>query len=295
MLCMLPFSSSGFFYKNSLICIVFVVVSEEEIYLVHSAWDVAGTWGGNPIISFCKPTGIKDKSSLWTLWTSAEGLGAESQQRHVKQDTVEAWWRGTVKCVGQEWDSPSYKTSANSAGRQPGIEEPCWPVAKLQLNSFSIIITICFPYRPRAGGGWDQAPAAASDSVLFSVSGGRSIMTSPLSWFLPLVISDTWTALRSSPLPILHFCFSYLFLSVVLPCFSCLLNVTFSPHFSAQSLPHWLFVFFGGHSGDVAPGSSGVRRLVGPLLRSRLKCLNSCWEEIAVKFGANVHLAAPAE
>lgn len=44
-------------------------------------------------------------------------------------------------------------------GRQPVIEHCCCPIVKLHFNSFSIIITICFPCRAGTGG-WERRSAA---------------------------------------------------------------------------------------------------------------------------------------
>lgn len=56
----------------------------------------------------------------------------------MKRDSEVCWSRMRL---------PRLQEPSEQRGREPVIEYCCWPIVKLQLNSFSIIITICFPYR----------------------------------------------------------------------------------------------------------------------------------------------------
>lgn len=68
---------------------------------------------------------------------------AEHSESLMKRDSEVCWSRMRLSLL----QDPSEQRT-----REPVIEYCCWPVVKLQLNSFSIIITICFPYRVEIGG-----------------------------------------------------------------------------------------------------------------------------------------------
>lgn len=68
---------------------------------------------------------------------------AEHSESLMKRDSEVCWSRMRLSLL----QDPS-----EQRGREPVIEYCCWSIVKLQLNSFSIIITICFPYRVEIGG-----------------------------------------------------------------------------------------------------------------------------------------------
>lgn len=82
----------------------------------------------------------------------AEALRRCSRRpRCLKQDTASGWWRGTVRCCWSGMRVSSGHEPSRCCGRQPAIEHCCCPIVKLHFNSFSIIITICFPYKVGLG------------------------------------------------------------------------------------------------------------------------------------------------
>lgn len=91
-------------------------------------------------------------TDLWTNhWLITEVWDQIPCPQEVKQNTLKVWWRGTVKCVGQHWASISHQRR-----KEPVIGGCCWAIVKSQLNSFSIIISICCGYRLDIRG-WDLA------------------------------------------------------------------------------------------------------------------------------------------
>lgn len=57
-----------------------------------------------------KETGIIDECCLLDFKGAPLPVEVWQSPRRLKQNTVKPWWRGTVKCVGQEWDSLFYTT-----------------------------------------------------------------------------------------------------------------------------------------------------------------------------------------
>lgn len=111
----------------------------------------------------------------------AEALRRCSQRpQWLKQDTASGWWRGTLRCCWSGMRVSPGQEHSRCCGRQPVIEHCCCPIVKLHFNSFSIIITICFPYRVGIAA-WEQSFAAELYFFLFASLqfGYHCIMTSP--------------------------------------------------------------------------------------------------------------------
>ena len=83
---------------------------------------------------------------LVQIWCGGRGQWAKAEHSGIlmKRDS-EVCWSGMSLSLLQD---PSEQRGRAGA---PVIECGCWPIVKLQLNSFSIIITICFPYRLEIG------------------------------------------------------------------------------------------------------------------------------------------------
>lgn len=143
--------------------------------------------------------------------------------RWVKQDTVRGWWRGTVRAVGQEWDSLLDRSPMSAAAGSLLLNTVVAPIVKLHFNSFSIIITICFPYRLEIGGrDWGGgrywtffffAPSVFFSLFFFLKCAALAVwlpshhdFTS--TWFRPLVIFDTLSTPSCAQKPFPRFSYS---------------------------------------------------------------------------------------
>lgn len=96
------------------------------------------------------------------------------------------------------------RDSQEGASLQPVIDHCCWSTVKLQLNSFSIIITICFPYSLEMLG-WDQPlnPPHRPDFFIWSWMLSVS-MPSHHDFPSELIpaIGHIWHLVRSKPKPL---------------------------------------------------------------------------------------------
>lgn len=133
------------------------------------------------------------RSESWAHVEDAVGK-AEHSESVMKRDS-EVCWSGMSLSLLQD---PSQQWR-----KEPVIEYCCWAIVKLQLNSFFIIITICFPYGWRwedeilhnSRGARSGRVFLCSDSLL--VFSPVSVLVTIASWLHLLADSCHWSYLTS--------------------------------------------------------------------------------------------------
>lgn len=107
---------------------------------------------------------------------------AEHSEILMKRDSEVCWSRMSLSC--------------EQRGREPAIEYCCWPIVKSQLNSSSIIITICFPYRGMRSGA--AAEAESRRTLCFALTlvfSAGSVLVAIASWLHLSADSCHWSYL----------------------------------------------------------------------------------------------------
>lgn len=161
--------------------------------------DICKHMYSDPVLSYCCSV-----FELWAqVWVGLQLPGkAEYSGSLMKRDS-EVCWSGMSLLLVQDL-SPQ-------PGRRPVIENCCWSIVKLQLNSFSIIITICFPYRCRDENRHRRGRGARQvffSSIICCLSLMLWLFWWPLhhdfTSSLILAIGHIWHVVPSKPKPVLQ-------------------------------------------------------------------------------------------
>ena len=140
----------------------------------------------------CAAAALRVDAWRWSVRGGVLAGKAGHSESLMKRDSEVCWSRMRLSLP---------RDPSEPRARQSVIECCCWAVVKSQLNSSSIIITICFPQRER--GGWDPDQAAGR---LFSSLLTRALQCCQCFWWpshhdftseLIPAIGHVWQLVRS--------------------------------------------------------------------------------------------------